>query len=550
MSGREASIQARAVGEGVRPPPLVEDPAVLEAYAEDASGRPRGRARGLLRPGSEEEAAAYLRATAGTGAAVLPQAARTSLTGGAIPHGEVVLSVEGLRDIGAVRPHGTSARVEAGAGVRLRDLQESLAGRGFYYPPIPTYQEAMLGGAVSTNAGGAATFKYGATRSWVRGLRVLLFNGDLLEIERGQVQARPGEAFRIGLSDGSVREVPVPTYRLPGLKKISAGYYAADPLDLLDLFVGSEGTLGLITRVTLDLVPLPPSVMTGLVFVEAEDQGLALAAELGDTARGARERGDPRGPDIRAIEWMDSRSVALLRATGDLDRHRVRAPEGRVAGVLFELELPERATNEQAHDLLAAWLDGPRAAPDVPMVRLFEVLGRHVDLDSLVLAFPEDEGRRQALRALREAVPSRVNEILAERRRADPAVRKVGGDLIVPVERLPEMVCACEEAFARRGLGFALWGHVSDGNLHPNGLPRNEPEVEVGEEALLELGELAARLGGCPLSEHGVGRSPVKQEMLRRFLGEAAIAEMWAIKSALDPEGRFAPGVLLPRLED
>jgi len=108
------------------------------------------------------------------------------------------------------------------------------------------------------------------------------------------------------------------------------------------------------------------------------------------------------------------------------------------------------------------------------------------------------------------------------------------------------MIRIYEEGFERRGLEHAIWGHVSDGNLHPNALPRSAAQVEAGNDALFEFAREAAARGGCPLSEHGVGRSPVKQEMLRRFLGDGAIASMRAVKRGIDPEGRFAPGVIFP----
>jgi D-lactate dehydrogenase (cytochrome) len=108
------------------------------------------------------------------------------------------------------------------------------------------------------------------------------------------------------------------------------------------------------------------------------------------------------------------------------------------------------------------------------------------------------------------------------------------------------MIDVYRRGFASRGLEFAIWGHLSDGNLHPNALPRNGDEVQRAQEAQLEFAAEAARRGGCPLSEHGVGRSRLKQEILRRFLGPAAIATMREIKAALDPDARLAPGVILP----
>ena len=528
-------------------PEPVTDPAILEAYLEDASGNPPGRAGGLLRPSSEGEAAAFLRATAGQGVAVLPQAARSSLTGGAVPSGEIVLSVEKLDGIGPIERHPGGARVSAGAGVRLQDLQREVASRGFYYPPVPTYQEAMLGGTASTNAGGSATFKYGVTRQWIRGLRVLLSNGDLLALERGQAVARRGERFLVRLSDGSLLTVPVPGWRLPDLKKISAGYHAADLLDLVDLFVGSEGTLGLITEVTVDLVPAPPAVLTGLVFPSGMGAALAFSADLRAAATAARAAADLRGPDVRAIELMDGRALTLLREHGDARKLRVTIPEGAGAGLLFEMELPERVGNDDAQEAFEAFLADETGAPDAPIPRLLRILSRHGALETLEVAFPEDQARREALHEFREAVPKRVNEILASRRLDDPGAKKVGGDLIVPFECLSEMVRIYEDGFSRRGLEFAIWGHVSDGNLHPNAMPRTSAEAHLAVEALLEFADEAARRGGSPLSEHGVGKSAVKQEMLRRFLGDGAVEAMQGIKAALDPEWRFSPGVLFPK---
>lgn len=526
----------------VTPPPIREAPEAIEPYLEDASGAPRGHASGLVRVASEAEAAALLRSTAERGVKVLPQAARSSLTGGAIPQGEVVVNVEALREAGPLQRTAAGARATFGAGLRLRELQESVAARGFYYPPVPTYQEAMIGGSASTNAGGAATFKYGVTREWIHGLHVLLFNGDRLAIERGQAVARPGESFRIRLTDGVELAVPVPDYRLPDLKKISAGYHAADPLDLVDLFVGSEGTLGLITAVSVELVPKPAAVVTGLVFLPDEEAAFELATDLRRAAQSARDHGDLAGPDVRAIEWMDPNCLEILRRHDEARKRRIRLPQAARAGVLFEMELDEPTSNERAQEQLAAALDGGSAERDDGLIRLFRILRDHDAVDDLEFAFPEDGSRHQALAELREAVPQRVGEQSAR----TPGVAKMGGDFIVPFDRLREMMLIYASGFEHRGLAYAVWGHLGDGNLHPNAMPQNEEEEQRAVEALLEFADEAVLRGGCPLSEHGVGRSALKQLLLRRFLGEEAVEQMRRIKRTLDPRGRFAPGVLFP----
>lgn len=490
------------------PAPVVVDPDVVGAYLEDASGIGAGTARGVVRPEDPSGAATFLRLTAGREVAVLPQAARSSLTGGAVPRGDVVLSCErwtGLRVEGG--------RAIAGAGVRLRDLQAHLRGHGFYFPPVPTYQEAMLGGAIATDAGGAATFRYGKTRAWVRGLRVILAGGDVLDLERGACVATSGSPFRVELADGSEIEIPFPPHRLPAIRKLSAGYWASDPLDLVDLFVGSEGTLGVIAEATLDLVPLPDAVVAALVFL----RGTSAAFEASRRLCGLRDAG------VRSVEFVDGNCLSLLRDHGDAERLRVTIPPGAGAALLVEAE------------------------GEASLEPLFEAIESAGALDPVAAATPGDEAARASLAELREAVPLRVNEILAERRRTDPGIAKCGGDLVVPVDALDAAYAFWTRAFEERGLAHAVWGHVSDGNLHPNALARSAAEVASAREALLEFGRDAKARGGAPLAEHGVGRSPLKQAMLREFVGDDAIAWMRAVKRALDPEGRLSPGTLLPR---
>jgi D-lactate dehydrogenase (cytochrome) len=145
---------------------------------------------------------------------------------------------------------------------------------------------------------------------------------------------------------------------------------------------------------------------------------------------------------------------------------------------------------------------------------------------------------------LREAVPAAVNARIGLARLADPSISKVGADLIVPVDRVEELHGACDREFAGRGLDGAVWGHISDGNLHPNVIPRSLDEAQSGADAMLCLGREAIRLGGAPLAEHGVGRNPVKQALLMELYGAEGIDEMRRVKQALDPEWKLAPGVL------
>jgi len=149
--------------------------------------------------------------------------------------------------------------------------------------------------------------------------------------------------------------------------------------------------------------------------------------------------------------------------------------------------------------------------------------------------------------ALREEIPASVNQRIGRAKAdVDRRIEKPAGDMIVPFDRLDEMLACYEREFGGRGLDVAVWGHISDGNLHPNVLPRSFADVEAGRAAMLSAGKEAIRLGGSPLAEHGVGRSPIKQRLLEELYGRDGIDQMRAVKRALDPEWKLAPGVLFP----
>src|SRR5262252_459559 len=525
----------RAAGDALATASISRDADVISAHLEDAAHFPGGFASGIAVPGSEAEAAALLRASA----AVLPIGAQSSLTGGATPRGELLISTARLNRILAIGDDW----VRAEAGVTLVDLDRALAQSGKQYPPVPTFTGAFVGGIVSTNAAGAATFKYGTTRDWVRAITVVLANGDLLDIERGRTRACNGQ-FALALSAGIVN-VTVPSYRPPQVVKLSAGYLAAPDMDLIDLFIGSEGTLGIITAVTLRVLPLRPAICLTFVPFDDRDAALRLVSTLREAAQATWRTADPRGLDVSAIEHMDARSLEILREDGADRACGVRIPASAAIGLLVALELAPQTTTAQAFDEIGRARD--RDAPDTALVRLCRALDAAGVLDRVEIAMPGDTARQQQLLALREAVPAGVNARVGRaKQRVDGRIAKTAADMIVPFERVGELMTVYDEEFRRRRLDAAVWGHISDGNLHPNVIPRTVADMEAGREAILEFGRRVRALGGSPLAEHGVGRSPTKQQLLRDLYGDAGIEEMRAVKRALDPDWKLAPGVLFP----
>ena len=471
-------------------------------------------------------------------AAVLPIGAQSSLTGGATPMGEVLLDTARLN---AIEWIGVD-RVRVQAGVTLAALDEALERAGRYYPPAPTFAGAFVGGIVATNAAGAATFKYGTTRDWVEALTIVLPGGDALDIERRANQVHPNGYFDLELAGHSIR-VQIPRYRMPPTSKLSAGYFAAPGMDPIDLFIGSEGTLGVVTAVTLRVLPVRPAVC--LAFVPFAERGAAVrfVRRLREAATESWQ--GRRGLDISGIEYLDAQSLILVRQDG-LDRvNGVDLPVDAQMALLVTLELPPGMGAAQAFDEIGRAGD-PRA-PDTSLVRFCAMLEEAGVLDRVAIAQPGDKARAQQLLAVREGVPAAVNQrIGAAKRTVDARIEKVAADIVVPFDRLEEMLDFCDAEFLQHGLDGIVWGHISDGNLHPNAIPHSLAELESAKAAILTIGREAIRLGGAPLAEHGVGRNRIKQELLRDLYGDQGIDEMRRVKRAIDPTGKLSPGVLFP----
>jgi D-lactate dehydrogenase (cytochrome) len=275
-------------------------------------------------------------------------------------------------------------------------------------------------------------------------------------------------------------------------------------------------------------------------------QALDLVEAMRTASIETRRDRDLRGVDISAIEQMDRRCLQMLEEDGEDVKHNVRFPGATEMALLVQLELPHDITAELAFEQIGGF--GEDAAPDTPLVRFCRLLDRAGVLDDTEMALPGDRRRAQQFFDLREAVPSAVkHRIGLAKQSVDPSIEKTAGDMIVPFEQFGDMLAMYRDGFRRRHLDHAIWGHISDGNVHPNVLPRSVAEMLAAREAILEFGDEVVRRGGCPLAEHGVGRSPMKQQLLRRLYGDEGIDQMRAVKRALDPEWKLAPGVLFTR---
>lgn len=366
-----------------------DDRLPADSFLEDAAHYPGGHASGVVFPRTAAEVAGIL--TDAT--AVLPIGAQSSLTGGATPMGELIVATSRMTRVVELSP--THITVEAGLTVAA--MQEHLAATGAWFPPAPTFTGACAGGIVSTNAAGAATFKYGSTRTWVDGLVVVLADGTILDLRRGTALAREDQ-FTLDTRSGRIA-VPVPSYAMPAVAKRSAGYHAAPDMDLVDLFIGAEGTLGVVTEVTFRILSPAPQSSLALVPCRSDREALEVVALLRDASRETWRTSDPAGIDAAAIENMDRRSIAILREDGVDTRNHVTLPADTAVALLVQLELPPDITAQSAYDQIERALSP--GAPDTALTRFCRLLNDCGVLDATELALPGDRRRTGQLLAIR-----------------------------------------------------------------------------------------------------------------------------------------------------
>ncbi len=291
-------------------------------------------------------------------------------------------------------------------------------------------------------------------------------------------------------------------------------------MDLIDLFVGSEGTLGVIVHATLRVIPRPRRCLA-LVRCSGDSQAIGVTTALRADALAAWA--GRSALDVAAVEYMDARA---LRAVPDEAFVRAAMERPLDGSVLLLVQIETGSDDTAALERLGALLASERVEDDPRVARA------------------DDSRGAQRLLDLREAVPAGVNAIVGAAKAVHPDIQKTAGDMVVPFDRLSDSLAVYRRAFEQRGLDHAIWGHVSDGNLHPNVVPRSLDDVERGHDAILQIARDVMAMGGAPLAEHGVGRSPLKQRLLRELYGDEGIQQMRAVKRALDPGGKLSPGVL------
>jgi D-lactate dehydrogenase (cytochrome) len=514
-------------------------PDEIQDYLSDASYVRGGNAERVLFPETAEEVADILAKATRDKTPVTISGAGTGTVGGRVPFGGIVLATSRLNRIKSVARDENGGHAVAEAGVRLIDLQRAVESNGLFYPPDPTERTCFLGGTIATNASGSRTFKYGPTRSYVARLKIALATGDLIDLHRGELKADRNGELAVLLSSGRAIKARLPTYRMPNVRKHASGYFVAPGMDVIDLFIGSEGTLGLIVEAEMRLLSKPGGLLSGVVFFASEEDLLGFVREA--RQRSLRTRGssptvregvlseppavaggpplsfsvssatgsDSQPLDARALEYFDSESLKFLR------QKYPSVPEQAVGAIFFEQEI----TSASEESLMNEWL---------------ELTERHHALGDQSW-FATNEQDHAKLREFRHALPVLMNEWFAKYKQ-----RKVSTDMAVPDDSFAEMLSFYRGALRGGNLRYTIFGHIGDNHVHVNILPRDEDEGAQAREIYRRFIRRAVELGGTISAEHGIGK--LKREYLREMYSDQHLREMAELKRAFDPAGILGRG--------
>ncbi len=464
-------------------PRVTADPDVCGAYGTDASGL-TAVPHEVARPENEGELVDLLRICNDKTIGVTPQGLRSSTTGASVPYGSppeprdgLALSLEKMNKVLEIDPERRIAVVEP--GVVTADLKAQVRAAGLFYPPDPTSEEeCTLGGNIACNASGSRSYKYGTTRDYVRALRVVLANGNLIEPRRIETD------------------------------KNAAGYFGFQ--NPVDLWIGSEGTLGVVTRIELSLLAREPDFFGAMVFFPTWQQAITFVLAADHARRDGR-----LAP--RCLELFGHSALGLLQ---DIETP-LSIPTDAAAAIFFEEEIEAG----QAAVKLEAW---------EPLIT------KHgATLDTTLVA--QSTAEKSELRRLRHTIPSEMNE--RGQRSAVRGGRRVSTDFAVPLHRLPELMGVCFRLMDDGFSGFTVaYGHVGNGHPHFNLLAEDPDALVRAEATVQDMVRVALSMGGTLSAEHGIGK--VKVPFFEALYPAWIRDTMRAAKEALDPRGILSPGNL------
>ena len=505
-------------------------------YLRDESRR-TGSADSLSFPRTEKELRAHLTLLNNEKTPVTIQGARTGITAGAVPNGGHIISLSRMNRITGMNRHPNEdayvLSVQPGtllSDIRLfietkrfditgwseqslKTLSDFQTGKNYFFPPDPTETSASIGGMTACNASGARSFFYGPTRNYIESLNVVLTDGSLLKLQRGREKSS-GRQFSLVTDNGRSINGRLPEYNMPDVKNAS-GYFAKYNMDLIDLFIGAEGTLGIISEIGIKIIPCPPVMWGILAFFPSE----AIAVNFVKAVRATE-------PKPAAVEFFNHGSLDLLRMQKENNpafKNLATIQPTYHTGIYIEYHGPDEETVEKAA---------------MNMSEIMTTAGG--DIDATWMA--SDHHCLEELKDFRHALPEAVNLKIDERRKKEPNLTKLGTDLSVPDDKLEEILEIYHRDLDEAALEYVIFGHIGNNHVHVNIIPSTMNDYKRGKELYLRWATTVVRMGGSVSAEHGIGK--LKTEMLKTMLGEDGIRQMREVKRVFDTDGLLNPGNL------
>ena len=460
-------------------------------YLEDTSNV-QGKASLLYLPQNNQEVLESIKDCLRRKIPFTLSSGHTGTTGGCVPLQGAVISLENLNQIIDINQEKQIVRTQA--GLTLENLEKEINKFNLTLRAFPTESLAFIGGAIATSASGVRGFGYGSIRKYVRGLEVILTTGEVIKIKRGEIISK-GRCFDFK-HKGKSFKFTVPSYQLPEVKS-QAGYYVKDNMDLIDLFIGSEGTLGVIVSCELKLEKIPFNVFDGLIFFSKEDNALEFIEEIKSLKRSGQM-------NPASLELFDKNSLELLK-----DEYSF-IPNCQAA-VYFEQEVEDEASSQS---LLLKWQE------------LIEK--NKAFLDESILA--DTQGERKRVFDFRHKLPQMINEFLRRNNQV-----KTAGDIAVPDDKFNQMYDFYKKIAREAKMRYVNFGHIGESHLHFNFLPSSDQEGKKAKKYLKQLCQKAVSLGGTVSAEHGIGK--IKKSYLKIMYKESEIKAMSTLKKYFDPSG-------------
>ena len=483
-----------------------------ESYNMDES-KSKGDSEGVFIPENTDDIKAVLKRAREEKFELTVCGNRTGVCGGCVPHGGYVLSTERMnRIIGIGQDNGYYIRVEPCVTVKqLSDalLTKHLDGitdltadafknfkddkRAFFYPIDPTEMNGSIGGNAATNASGPRTLKYGPTRDWIKGLGIILTDGTEIYVPRGKYFAE-GRHFDIEIG-GRRLEFDIPSYDFNTNVKNAAGVYCKENMDLIDLFIGSEGLFGIFSYIDVRLTEWHP-LISNIMFFPDDDSALSFIRDMKNEC------------DPEFLEYFDCGSIDLVRRAYSCDPNIPAPPKERCSAVFFDL------ADEDQYDIIS---------------RISERYGGSLENSWC----GSDRHDRESMFKFRHSVPQAIFEYVASLKGHMPGIHKMGTDMSVPDENSDEMMAYYRKVLDDNGLEYVIFGHMGNNHPHVEIILKDMDDFRKAKECYDLFAKKSIELGGSPSAEHGIGK--IKTGYIEMMYGTEGKEEILRLKRELDP---------------